>query len=248
MRHDSFGAGTGGDRDVAPRERAGTHDGPPESTALPVAREPGDLGKRVSRRRKDLRLSRRQLAQLADVSVPYLQYLETHPASLTEAALRQLAAALLTTPETLLGTGPSQPPSRADPSCRPVLQALTAAECYDLLSPGGVGRVAFTTADGPVVLPVNYAMADQTVIFRTAPDTLLAGYLNGPAGFEVDRLDEEMSQGWSVLVTGRAVRVTSEAEVRHLEQYADVRPWADGARDVYVRIIPRRITGRRIRD
>lgn len=84
------------------------------------------------------------------------------------------------------------------------------------------------------------------MIFRTAPDTLLAGYLNCLAGFEVDRLDEALSQGWSVLVTGRGVRVTSEAEVRHLERHADVQPWADGPRDVYVRIIPRKITGRRI--
>jgi len=147
-----------------------------------------------------------------------------------------------------LPSAASGPPGRAGPAGHPVLQTLTPAECYDLLSPGGVGRVAFTGADGPVVLPVNYAMAGQTVIFRTAPDTLLAGYLDGPAGFEVDRLDEALCHGWSVLVTGRAVRVTSEAEVRHLEQHAGVRPWAGGARDVYVRITPRRITGRRIRD
>jgi nitroimidazol reductase NimA-like FMN-containing flavoprotein (pyridoxamine 5'-phosphate oxidase superfamily) len=233
---------------MAAREGAGTGDRPREGAALPPAGEPGDLGKRVSRRRNDLKLSRRQLAELAGVSVPYLEHLETHPALPTQAALRQLAAALQTTPETLLGAGTSQPPGQAGPSGHRVLQTLTAAECYDLLSPGGVGRVAFTTTDGPVVLPVNYAMAGQTVIFRTAPDTLLAGYLDGPAGFEVDRLDEALSQGWSVLVTGRAVRVTSEAEVRHLEHHASVRPWAGGARDVYVRIIPRKITGRRIRD
>lgn len=147
----------------------------------------------------------------------------------------------------LSGIRTDQLPGHARPSGHPVFQTLTAAECYDLLAPGGVGRVAFTTADGPAVLPVNYAMVGQTVIFRTAPDTLLAGYLNGPAGFEVDHLDEALSQGWSVLVTGRAVRVTSEAEVRRLEQYAGVQPWAGGPRDVYVRIIPRKITGRRIR-
>ena len=227
---------------MAAREGAGTDDRPRGSAALPPAGEPGDLGKRVSRRRQDLKLSRRQLAELAGVSVPYLEHLETHPALPTQAALRRLAAALQTTPETLLGAGPG----RGGASGRPVLQTLTAAECYDLLSPGGVGRVAFTTADGPVVVPVNYAMAGQTVIFRTAPDTLLAGYLDGPAGFEVDRLDEALSQGWSVLVTGRAARVTSEADVRRLEQHTDIRPWAGGARDVYVRIIPRKITGRRI--
>ncbi len=234
---------------MAAREGAGTGDRPHKGAASPsAAQDAGDLGKRVSRRRQELKLSRRQLAELAGVSVPYLQYLETHPARPTQAALHRLATALRTTPETLLGAGTSQPPGQAGPSTHPVLQVLTAAECYDLLSSGGVGRVAFTAADGPVVLPVNYAMAGQTVIFRTAPDTLLAGYLDGPAGFEVDRLDEALSQGWSVLVTGRAVRVTSEAEVRRLEQRASVRPWAGGARDVYVRIIPRKITGRRIRD
>ncbi len=231
---------------VASREGAGPGAGPQGSVAVPSAGEPGDLGKRVSARRKDLKLSRQQLAGLAGLSVPYLQYLETQSARPTQAALQQLAVALQTTPETLLGAGTSAPPGRRGPSGRPMLQALTAAECYDLLSPGGVGRVAFTTTDGPIVLPVNYAMAGQTVIFRTAPDTLLAGYLNGPAGFEVDRLDEALSQGWSVLMTGRAVRVTSEAEVRQLEQHTDIRPWAGGARDVYVRIIPRKITGRRI--
>ena len=232
---------------MASRQETGTDDRPHGSAALPPVPEPGDLGGRVSRRRQDLKLSRRELAELAGVSVPYLAYLETHPARPTQAALQQLAAALQTTPQGLLGADTSRPPGQAGPSRHPVLQTLSAAECYDLLSPGGVGRVAFTTSDGPVVLPVNYAMSGQTVIFRTAPDTLLAGYLNGLAGFEVDRLDEVLRQGWSVLVTGRAVQVTSEAEVRHLEQYAGVRPWAGGPRDVYVRIIPRKITGRCIR-
>jgi nitroimidazol reductase NimA-like FMN-containing flavoprotein (pyridoxamine 5'-phosphate oxidase superfamily) len=233
---------------MASRQRTGTGASAQGRAAVPPASEPDDLGTRVSARRKDLKLSRRQLAQLAGLSVPYLEYLETHPARPTREVLRQLAAALQTTPETLLGAGPDQPPGQTGRSGHPVLQTLTAAECHDLLSPGGVGRVAFTTADGPVVLPVNYAMAGHTVIFRTAPDTLLAGYLDGPAGFEVDRLDEALSQGWSVLVTGRAVRVTSEADVRQLEHHTDIRPWAGGARDVYVRIIPRKITGRRIRD
>jgi nitroimidazol reductase NimA-like FMN-containing flavoprotein (pyridoxamine 5'-phosphate oxidase superfamily) len=192
-------------------------------------------------------LSRRQLAELAGVSAPYLEYLETHPVMPTQAVLQQLAAGLQTTPETLLGACRGQPSGAGGLSRGPVLQTLTPAECYDLLSAGGVGRVAFTTADGPAVLPVNYAMAGQTVIFRTAPDTLLARYLDGPAGFEADRLDEALRQGWSVLVTGRAVRVTAEADVRHLEQHTSIQPWAGGARDVYVRIIPRKITGRRIR-
>jgi len=233
---------------MVPREGTRADDGPQDGAALPAAGEPGDLGGRVSRRRQHLKLSRRELAGLADVSVPYLLDLEAHHARPTRAVLRRLAAALQTTPQTLLGAGAGLPPGRAGLSAQPVLETLTSAECFDLLSPDGVGRVAFTTADGPVVLPVNYAMAGRTVVFRTAPDTLLAGYLDCLAGFEVDGLDGALSQGWSVVVTGRAVRVTSEAEVRHLERHVGVQPWAGGARDVYVRIIPRKITGRRIHD
>jgi len=233
---------------MVPLEDRKTNDGARDSAALSPSGQPGHLGERVSRRRQDLKLTRRQLAGLAGVSVPYLQDLEAHGARPTEAALQRLAAALRTTPRMLLGAGTSEPPVPAGPSGPPVLETLTAEECFDLLSSGGVGRVAFNTTNGPIVLPVNYAMAGRTVIFRTAPDTLLAGYLDCRAGFEVDGLDEALSQGWSVLVTGRAVRVTSEAEVSHLERFVSVRPWAGGARDVYVRIIPRAITGRRIHD
>ena len=68
------------------------------------------------------------------------------------------------------------------------------------------------------------------------------------AAAEADGLRDFIPHRPNCRAPGRAVRVTSEAEVRHLEQHAAVRPWAGGARDVYVRIIPRKITGRRIRD
>lgn len=218
------------------------------SAANPPSHEPADLGKRVSRRRQALKLTRHKLAGLAGMSVKDLQDLEAHGTRPQGVTVERLAAALLTTPRMLLGAGTSEPPGRIRQSGPPVLETLTAEECFDLLSFGGVGRVAFTATQGPVVLPVNYAMAGRTVIFRTAPDTLLAGYLDCLAGFEVDGLDEVKNQGWSVLVTGRAVRITSEAEVSHLERFVNARPWAGGARDVYVRIIPRTITGRRIHD
>ena len=45
---------------------------------------------------------------------------------------------------------------------------------------------------------------------------------------------------------GRAHQVAGEREVRGLEQETCLEPWAAGARDVWVRITPARITGRRI--
>jgi nitroimidazol reductase NimA-like FMN-containing flavoprotein (pyridoxamine 5'-phosphate oxidase superfamily) len=127
-----------------------------------------------------------------------------------------------------------------------VLRTLSPAECFDLLEPGGIGRVGFSSADGIMMLPVNFAVTGKTIIFRTAPDTLLALYANARVSFEVDHLDEARREGWSVLVHGHAHTVTDEREVSHLERAAPLEPWAGGARDVYVRVTPKRVSGRRI--
>jgi hypothetical protein len=127
------------------------------------------------------------------------------------------------------------------------LQALSPAECLYLLGPGGVGRVGFASAEGMVMLPVNFAVTGKTVVFRTAPDTLLAAHANGPVSFQADHLDESSREGWSVLVQGHAHKVAREDEVRRLEHGTRLDPWAAGARDVWVRITPARISGRRIK-
>jgi nitroimidazol reductase NimA-like FMN-containing flavoprotein (pyridoxamine 5'-phosphate oxidase superfamily) len=129
---------------------------------------------------------------------------------------------------------------------RRALRSLSPEECYELIAAGRIGRVVFSTGDGPVAFPVNYAMAGQVIVLRTGADTELAARLDCPVGFEVDHLDEALSQGWSVLVTGRAAQVKSEQQVRRLEARTGLQPWAAGARDVYVQITPHQITGRRI--
>jgi nitroimidazol reductase NimA-like FMN-containing flavoprotein (pyridoxamine 5'-phosphate oxidase superfamily) len=126
------------------------------------------------------------------------------------------------------------------------LRRLSPAECFDLLEPGGIGRVGFAAADGIMMLPVNFAVTAKTIIFRTAPDTLLALYANAQVSFEADCLDEALHAGWSVLVQGRAHEVSEEREVEQLQNRTRLQPWAAGARDVYVRITPTRISGRRI--
>ncbi len=94
------------------------------------------------------------------------------------------------------------------------------------------------------MLPVNFAVTGKAIIFRTAPDTLLAVYANGQVSFEADHLGEALREGWSVLVHGHAHTVTDEREVKRLEDRTRLEPWAGGARDVYVRIAPTRISGR----
>jgi hypothetical protein len=126
------------------------------------------------------------------------------------------------------------------------LRTLSPAKCFDLLEPGGIGRVGFNAADGIMMLPVNFAVSGKSIVFRTAPDTLLAVYADGRVSFEADHLDEALREGWSVLVHGHAHRITDEREVKKLEARTHLEPWAAGSRDVYVRIAPTRISGRRV--
>jgi nitroimidazol reductase NimA-like FMN-containing flavoprotein (pyridoxamine 5'-phosphate oxidase superfamily) len=140
-------------------------------------------------------------------------------------------------------------PSRESPAPDPAaaeraLRRLSPAECFGLLELGGIGRVGFAAADGIMILPVNFAVTGKAIIFRAAPDTLLAVYANGQVSFEVDHLDEALHAGWSVLVHGRAHKVTDERGMQRLEDGTHLQPWAGGARDVYVRIVPARISGR----
>jgi hypothetical protein len=106
----------------------------------------------------------------------------------------------------------------------------------------GVGRIAFGTLSGPVVVPVNFAVLDDTIVVRTAEGTIIDGHAGEQVALEVDHIDEALCQGWSVLVRGPAHRVTHPAELRRLQEDAVVWPWAGGELEVYVRILPSQVT------
>jgi Pyridoxamine 5'-phosphate oxidase len=86
-----------------------------------------------------------------------------------------------------------------------------------------------------------------TIAIRTSEGSMIEGHADDQVAFEVDRLDEALCQGWSVLVRGPAHRVAHPAELHHVRRdTSTLWPWPGGDQDVYVRIIPDRITGRRI--
>jgi transcriptional regulator with XRE-family HTH domain len=222
-------------------------DGPRRSErAWPSPPDPGDLSKRVARRRAELHLSKAQVAARAGISLRYLEYVERYPARPGPTALRHLAAALRTTPAVLLGAGGQAPPGYGRLDGPPVVTKLLPAECWRLIAAGGIGRIAFCTTSGPAVLPVNFAAVAGTIVVRTGEGTAVDGHADDRVAFEVDHLDEALSQGWSVLVRGRAHRVAHPAELEIVRRDAAIWPWPGGDRDIYVRIIPGTITGRRI--
>ncbi|MGH3191239.1 MAG: helix-turn-helix domain-containing protein [Streptosporangiaceae bacterium] len=218
----------------------------PEQHGWPSPPDPGDLSKRVQQRREELYLSREQVAARTGLSLRYLEYLERYPARPSAADLRRLAAVLRTTPAALLGAGAQVPPGRFRLQRAPVMERLTQVECRRLIAPGGIGRIVFGTGCGPVALPVNFAMVSDSYVMRTGEGGVIEGHADGPVALEVDRIDEALRQGWSVLVRGQAHRVSHPAELSRLRRDTAIWPWPGGDRDVYVRILPGTITGRRL--
>ncbi|WP_232246323.1 helix-turn-helix domain-containing protein [Kitasatospora mediocidica] len=219
---------------------------PQPSPAAPQSAA-GDIGRRLVLRRVQLGLSREQVAERAGVAATYLEYLETRPAVLDAGTLLRLAGALETSEAELLGGGLELPPGQAEQAGQPQLAELTPADCWGHLSDHGVGRLAYATPDGPVVLPVNYRVRDGAVLYRTAPGSAPSRALGRRVAFEVDHLDEASSRGWSVLVRGPAEQVFEPEETDGPGTGPGPTPWAGGERDVWIRIVPERISGRTIR-
>jgi nitroimidazol reductase NimA-like FMN-containing flavoprotein (pyridoxamine 5'-phosphate oxidase superfamily) len=134
-----------------------------------------------------------------------------------------------------------------------VIEELDEAESLRLIAPGGIGRIAYASRFGPAVLPVNYKWHDGAIVFRTTrhsalDEDLQTGIASGDyvVAFEIDEIDVTGRQGWSVLIQGPAHHVEAEAE-RESAVRAGIEPWPGGDREMFLRIAPNRITGRRIR-
>ena len=213
----------------------------------PRAPGPGDIGRRVALERRRQNLSREETARRAGMASGYLDYLEEQPADPSTATLIRLADALGTTVTTLRGGGMDVPPGQGQALLHPQLRDIGPEECRTLLSTHGVGRVAVSASDGrPAVVPVNYDVIDDAIVFRTAPDSTPAAAVGTEVAFEVDHMDEALSQGWSVLAVGPASVVTEPDTVRRLTEHAHTTPWPGGEREIWVSIRPARLTGRRI--
>ena len=125
------------------------------------------------------------------------------------------------------------------------LTEMPAGECHDLMGSTSVGRVALVDEDGPVVLPVNYVLDGDTVLFRTSPANSIARHLDDTkVAFEVDEFDDYTQSGWSVVVRGVASFVPADELPQ--DEKARPCPWADGVRTLFVRVTPLSVSGRRL--
>lgn len=121
----------------------------------------------------------------------------------------------------------------------PVLDEMEREECITLLRRCTVGRVA-VEVDGtaPLVVPVNYRVDDDTIVFRTDAGTKLDA-VGGLMSFEIDDIDHGRHAGWSVLVRGRTHHDDDG------RSGVDPEPWT-GTKEHRVRLAMDDVTGRRI--
>ena len=126
------------------------------------------------------------------------------------------------------------------------LEILSRDECLELLRAHSFGRVAVQIGETPAILPVNYALLDDEVVFRTDPGTKLsAALMRMMVAFEVDEADRASGTGWSVLVVGFSEEIRDRATRARVDALG-LEPWATDGPDFVVHIRTRTITGRRL--
>lgn len=125
------------------------------------------------------------------------------------------------------------------------MTVLSEDESWHLLSSMALGRLVTCLEGQPAIFPVNFVVQRRTVLFRTAEGAkLFSAVMNNRVAFEAD--EHNVSEGWSVIVKGRAHVLYTTAEEEEAER-AQLLPWTATQKRRYVRVIPSEISGRLFR-
>ncbi len=128
---------------------------------------------------------------------------------------------------------------------REPVERLDERECWELLGLAPVGRIALAAAGEIDIFPINFAVHDGALWFRTAPGTKLVELtVNPEVALEIDGWDA--GEAFSVVAKGVAERVEHGSEIDVAERLP-LTPWVPTLKYRWVRIRPRVLSGRRFR-
>ena len=118
-------------------------------------------------------------------------------------------------------------------------EPLEPEECRRLVASRHVARVAFVNGADVVVLPVSYVLDDSGVLVFSTSSQGMLGRLAGGArvSVQLDDVEEDLRNGWSVLGVGRADRYEGSAVPT---------PWVPGHDDLSIGITIETLTGRAV--
>jgi nitroimidazol reductase NimA-like FMN-containing flavoprotein (pyridoxamine 5'-phosphate oxidase superfamily) len=126
------------------------------------------------------------------------------------------------------------------------LEYMNPSVCWNLLSQAQMGRIGVIVDSAPEIYPVNFVVDEQSIVFRTDGGSKLRGLDRSPSVcFEVDHIEADQRQGWSILVKGRAAELVTADELSKVTSLP-LEPWALGPKSRWIRIKPEEVTGRRI--
>jgi uncharacterized protein len=127
-------------------------------------------------------------------------------------------------------------------------EILSSEECLHLLASQQVGRLAVLAGQYPMVVPVNYAIDGDVIVFRSGPGTKLRAAQHRNVAFEVDEIDLDERHGWSVLATGQAEIVTDDHDPSLVSRTKalPIDPLESDEKETWVRILVASVSGRRI--
>src|ERR1700675_4955626 len=128
------------------------------------------------------------------------------------------------------------------------LEEIPEADCLEILEQHSLGRIAVVIDGQPQIFPVNYALHERIITFRTGSGTKLSNAPGSKVCFEIDGYERLAGAGWSVMVQGVAIDATDAFDdVSWAARAAAPWPLAPGAKPIRIAIEPSQFTGRRFR-
>jgi len=117
--------------------------------------------------------------------------------------------------------------------------------CLERLAQHSLATLAITDGALPLVLPALYTLRGEDILVAAARNGILGRSLpNNIISLCVHDLNDDLTSGWTVSVTGLAEPATSPA---HLADAAGLRRWgSEQSAPVVVRVGTERISGRQI--
>ena len=126
------------------------------------------------------------------------------------------------------------------------MEVLSRETSLRLLAGVPVGRVVVSERALPMAFPVNFAILDGDIVFRTSTGSKLGAAVQKEVlAFEADCIDPDLRAGWSVLVQGWASLITRPDELARADALG-LHSWAPTTRGHFVRIHTEMVSGRRL--
>ena len=126
------------------------------------------------------------------------------------------------------------------------MEVLSREASMRLLEGVPVGRVVVSEHALPVAFPVNFAILDGDILFRTSTGSKLGAAVHKAVlAFQADSIDADLRSGWTVLVQGWGSLITRPDELLRAGAL-ELHSWTPGTGGHLVRIHSEMVSGRRL--